>query len=183
MKTLRIAPDGGTTVDLACIGASRFVLWRQGGEVRLTLDDRDEGAMRSALAWGGIRAMRSDEGVPEPPRLRAAIGTGLLPARLTAADEIDVLEVRVVPSSEATARLTRRLILLWPLGGRTRARCRALLHGVDAQFEVRRRAWCGRSTLGAARHSLRPVLFDRSATPPVIRVYAAEGALSRWING
>ena len=183
MKTLRIAPDGGTKVDLACIGAGRFVLWRQGGDVRLTLDDHHESAMRTALAWGGIRATPSGEGVPEPPRLRAAIGIGLLPARLTAADEIDVLEVRVVPLSEATARLTRRHLPRWPLGGRTRARCRALLRGTDALLEVRRRAWCGRSTLGAARHTLRPVLFDRSATPRVIRVFAADGALARWING
>ena len=183
MRTLRIGSDGGTQVDLAWIGAGRFVLWRQGGEVRLTLDDGDVTAMRRALAWRGIRTTPSDGGLPEPPRLRAAIGTGLMPARLSAADEIDMLEVRVVPLAEATARLTRRRLPLWPLGGRTRARCRALLHGTDALLEVRRSAWCGRSTLGAARHSLRPVLFDRSATPRAIRVYAADGALARWING
>ena len=183
MRTLRIGSDGGMQLDLACIGASRFVLWRQGGVVRLTLDERDVTAMRRALAWHGIRATPSDEGVPEPPRLRAAIGTGLLPARLSAADEIDVLEVRVVPLGEASARLTRRGLPLWPLGARKRARCRALLRGLDALLEVRRSAWCDRSTLGAARHSLRPVLFDRSATPRAIRVYAADGALARWISG
>lgn len=183
MTTLRIGSDGGTQLDLACTGASRFVLWRQGGEVRLTLDERHVTEVRRALALHGVRATSVDGGVPEPPRLRAAIGTGLMPARLSAVDEIDVLDVRVVPLAEATARLTRRPVRLWPLGGRKRARCRALLRGTDALLEVRRSAWCGRSTLGAARHSLRPVLFDRSATPRAIRVYAADGALTRWING
>jgi hypothetical protein len=184
LKTLRIGSDRATDVDLACIDAGRqFVLWRQGGDVRLVLDDRHVDAARRALAFRGVRATPSDGGVPEPPPLLAAIGIALTPARLHAADEVDLLEVRVVPLSEATARLTRRPLRLWPLGRRKRARCRALLRGTDALLEVRRSAWCGRSTLGAARRSLRPVLFDRSATPRALRVYAADGALTRWING
>ena len=183
MKTLRIESDGKTQLDLACVAAGRFVLWRQGGEVQLTLDDHHVTAVRRALALRGVRATPSDGGVPEPPRLVAAIGTGLAPARLRAPDEIDVLNVRVVPLGEATARLTHRPLRLWPLGDRRRSRCRALLRGTDALLEVRRSAWCGRATLNASRRSLRPVLFDRTATPRALRIYAADGVLTRWIDG
>ena len=183
MTTLRIASEGGTQLELACISAGRFVLWRRGGEVRMMLDDRCMTAVRRALAYRGVRATPCEGGVPDPPQLRAAIGTGLAPARLTDADELDVIQVRVVPIGEATARLMRRPTRLWPLGPGRRSRCRALLRGTDALLEVRRSAWCSRSTLGSARHTLRPVLFDRTATPRAQRIYAADGALSRWVNG
>lgn len=183
MTTLRIGSDGRTDLDLACSTASHFILWRQGPDVRLTLDERYASAVRRALAFRGVRATWSDLGVPQAPRSLAAVGIGLAPARLAGSEEIDVLDVRVVPLSDATAALTHPRARLWPLGGRRRSRCRALLRGTDALLEVRRSAWCGRSTLAAARRSLRPVLFDRSATPRALRVYAADGALTRWING
>lgn len=183
MTTLRIVSVGRRELDLACSAAGRFTLWRQGGDVRLTLDERQVTAVRRALALLGVRATSSDLGAPEARRSLAAIGTGLAPVRLAGPDEIDVLDVRVVPLNEATSTLTRRATRLWPLAGPRRARCRGLLRGTDALFEVRRSAWCGRSTLAAARHSLRPVLFDRSATPRALRVYAAEGALARWVDG
>ena len=182
MKTLQIESDGRAQLDLACVAAGRFVLWRRGGDVQLTLDDLHVTAVRRVLALRGVRATSSDESVPEPPRLVAAIGIGLAPARLHAPDEIDLLDVRVVPVDEATVRLTRRLWLL-PLSGRRRSRCRALLRGTDAPLELRRSAWCGRATPGASRRSLRPVLFDRTATPRALRIYAADGVPTRWIDG
>jgi hypothetical protein len=182
MTTFRITSDAAPDLELACSAAGRFVLWRRGGEVRLMLDDRHAIAVRRALAFAGIGVMRCDGGLPDPPRLVAAIGTGLAPARLATSD-LDVLQVRVVPLGEATARLIRRPTRLWPLGSGRRSRCRALLRGTDALLEVRRSAWCGRSTLAGARRALRPVLFDRSATPPVQRTYASEGALCRWVGG
>lgn len=183
MTTLRIASEGGTQLELACIAAERFVLWRRGGEVRMTLEDRHVSAVRRALAFRGVRATACEGGLPDPPPLLAAIGTGLAPARLTDVDELDLINVRVVPIGEATARLMRRPARLWPLGQRKRSRCRALLRGTDALLEVRRSAWCNRSTLGGARHALRPVLFDRTATPRAQWIYAADGALSRWVSG
>ena len=183
MKSLRIGSTGGTDIDLACAGAGRFVLWRQNGQVQLTVPDQHVAAVRRALAFAGVSASPSDAGVPAPPRLLAAIGTGLAPARLGTTEALDLLEIRVVPLREATARLTRRRLALWPIVGRRRARCRALLRGTDALLEVRRSAWCDRATLRAARGSLRPLLFDRSTSAPALRVYAADGALSGWIDG
>jgi hypothetical protein len=183
MTTLRIASGGPLGFELACVSAGRFALWRQGGDVRLTLDDRHATEVRRALAFRGVRATPCEGGVPDPPRLLAAIGTGLAPADLAGSDELDLIEVRVLPLGEATARLMKRPFGVWPGGPRRRARCRALLHGNDAALEVRRSAWCGRSTLGRARHALRPVLFDRAATPRAQWIYAADGALTRWISG
>ena len=182
MTTLHIASAGRTELDLACSTAGRFILWRRGREVWLTVDERHAGAVHRALAFRGVGVTWSDLGAPEPPHSLAAIGTGLAPARLAGSDELDVLDVRVVPLGEATASLIRRPVRLVPIGPRRRSRCRALLRGTDALLEVRRTAWCGRATLAATRHSLRPVLFDRSATPRALRVYAADGALTRWIN-
>lgn len=181
--TFRIVTGGRGTIEQACVAAGRFVLWRQGGEVRLMVDERHSAAVRRALALSGVAATPVEGGVPEPPRLVAAIGTRLTPARLTSADELDVIDVRVVPLGEATARLLRRPIGGWPIGRRARSRCRALLRGTDAAFEVRRSAWCGRATLGASRHALRPILFDRAASPRTLRIYAADGLLTRWIDG
>jgi hypothetical protein len=120
--------------------------------------------------------------VPERPSLVRAVGTALAPARLEA-DDLDIVEVRVVPLGEATARLLRRPVRHWPLGARRRARCRSLLRGTDALLEIRRTAWCARGTLRANRHTLRPVLFDSTATPRPLHAYASERSLTRWIEG
>lgn len=183
MIALRIAPSNDANVELAWLSADRFVLWRQGGAVGMRVDAGHADAVRQALAWHGVRATPIDGDVPPPPRLFAAVGTGLRPARLAASPELDVIEVRVVPLGEATARVTRRPVRGLPLGRRSRARCRALLRGSDALLEVRRSAWCSRATLAASRHSLRPVLFDRTAVPRPLRIFAADGHLTRWIEG
>jgi hypothetical protein len=179
----------GLTLELAshepfdlALEAPRFVLWRQGTQVRLCLDDRHVARVRRALALRGVRAIDASGDLPVPPRLVRAVGIALEPARLQAED-LDVVEVRVVPLGEATARLLRRPSRLWPLGARRRARCRALLRTADALFEIRRTAWCARATLRAHRRSLRPVLFDVSAASPRMRVYASECSLTRWIEG
>ena len=83
------------------------------------------------LAFHGVRATVTPEDVPVPPSLVRAVGTALAPARLHAED-LDVVDVRVVPLGEATARLLRRPIRFWPLGARRRSRCRALLRNADA---------------------------------------------------
>jgi hypothetical protein len=182
VTTLLIAPDGLSSLDLACAAAERFVLWRRGGEVRLQFDDRHATVVRRSLAVQGAHVTLSEGGLPAAPQLLAAIGTGLKPTRLADA-ELDVLEVHVVPLAAATRGLLRRPFRPWPLGRRRRSRCRALLRGTDALLEVRRSAWCERATLARARRDLRPVLFDHAATPRAHRIYAADGLLSRWING
>jgi len=168
-------------VDLA-LEAPRFVLWRRGTEVRLCLDDRDVVRVRRALALHGVRATVAPGRVPEPPKLVRAIGIAMAPARLQNED-LDVLEVRVVPLGEATTRVLRRPVRFWPLGPRRRSRCRALLRRTDAMFEIRRTAWCGRATLRAHRRTLRPTLFDVGAASPLMRIHASECPLTRWIQG
>jgi hypothetical protein len=168
-------------LDLA-FEAPRFVLWRRGTEVRLCLDDRDVARVRRALALRGVRATVVPGRVPEPPTLVRAIGVAMAPARLENED-LDVVDVRVVPLGEATARVLRRAVRLWPLGPRRRSRCRALLRRSDALFEIRRTAWCGRATLRAYRRTLRPALFDVGAASPLMRIYASERPLTRWIEG
>jgi hypothetical protein len=114
-------------------------------------------------------------------RIRA-VGIDLAPTQL-APGELDVIEVRVVPLAEATARALARPFRVWPGGVRRRARCRSLLRGDDALLEMRRTAWCDRSTLRRERRALRPALFDAGAAARPIRVYASQGALTRWIEG
>ncbi len=183
MTTLQLGSAGQLDLDLACAVAGAFRLWRRAGAVCLTVDDRHVPSVRRALALRGVGTTPCDGNLTEPTGLVAAIGIGLAPARLNGPDEIDVLDVRVVPLSDATARLTRRFMRVSRLGGRRRIRCRGLLRESDALLEIRRSAWCGGSTLGGARRALRPVLFDRTATPSPLQAYAADGVITRWING
>ncbi|MHB8632289.1 MAG: hypothetical protein ACYC9W_10220, partial [Candidatus Limnocylindria bacterium] len=162
--------------------APRFVLWRRGTQVRVTLDDQHVARVRRALALRGARAAVVPGGVPEPSMPVRAIGTGLGPARLREED-LDIIEVRVASLGEATARALRRPFRHWPLGARRRASCGELLRGNDLLFEIRRTAWCARETARANRRILRPVLFDATAAPSAIRVYASAGSLTRWIEG
>ena len=167
--------------DLA-LEAPRFVLWRRGTEVRLSLADPDVARTRRALALHGVRAAVVGGDVPTAPKGVRAVGIALGPARL-GAEDLDVIEVRVVPLGEATTRVLRRPARLWPLGGRRRARCGALLRRTDALLEIRRTAWCTRATLRANRRTLRPVLFDAAAAARPMQVYASDRALTRWVEG
>lgn len=181
MTTLRIEPVAAEPFDIA-LDAPRFTLWRHGVEIRMSVDDRLADGIRRELALRGVRAAVVDGRVPPPPPLLVrALGTALLPARLRP-DDLDVLEVRVVPLGEATARALRRPLGRWPLGARRRSHCRALLRGTDAVFEIRRTAWCSRQTLRASRNTLRPALFDPIAAPRALRARASEQLLSRWIQ-
>lgn len=181
MTTLRLEVVARDPFDLA-FEAPRFLLWRRGADVRMTLDESYVARVRRALALHGVRASIVPGDVPEAPPLVRALGMALAPAPL-GPDDLDLMEVRTVPLGEATRRALRRPIPRWPLGMRRRSRCRALLRGTDALLEIRRTAWCGRGTLRANRRTLRPVLFDTRAEPRTIRAYASDRALTRWIEG
>ncbi|HEY8757170.1 MAG TPA: hypothetical protein VIN74_01605 [Candidatus Limnocylindria bacterium] len=181
MTTLLIEPVAREPFDIA-LDAPRFTLWRQGLDVRMSVDDRLADGIRRGLALHGVRATVIHDAVPAPPTLVRALGTALLPARLRP-DDLDVLEVRLVPLGEAVTRALRRPFRRWPLGARRRSGCRALLRGNDAVFEIRRIAWCSRQTLRASRHTLRPALFDPIAPPRTLRARASEQLLSGWIEG
>jgi len=181
VTTLLIEPVAPESFDIA-LDAPRFTLWRQGVEVRMSVDDRLADGIRRGLALRGVRATVIDDDLPAPPMLVRALGTALLPAPLRP-DDLDILEVRLVPLGEATTRVLRRPVRRWPLGARRRSGCRALLRGSDALFEIQRTAWCSRQTLRASRHMLRPALFDPIAAPRTIRARASQQLLSGWIEG
>ncbi|HEY8862404.1 MAG TPA: hypothetical protein VIN37_10050 [Candidatus Limnocylindria bacterium] len=181
MTTLLLELVAHEPFDLA-LDAPRFTLWRQGVEVRMSVDDGLADGVRRGLALRGVRTTVTHDQVPAPPMLVRALGTALLPARLRP-DDLDVVEVRLVPLGEATTRVLRRTVRRWPLGARRRSLCRALLRGSDALLEIRRTAWCSRQSLRASRHTLRPVLFDTGAAPRALRVRASEHLLTRWIEG
>ncbi|HEX9495234.1 MAG TPA: hypothetical protein VGA38_05700 [Candidatus Limnocylindria bacterium] len=179
MTTLLLDPAAHRAFDLA-LRAPRFTMWRLGSEVRLAVDDPYVAELRRALAVHGVRAVADAAERPEHPALVRAIGLTLEPARL-GAEELDVVEVRVLSLAEATRSLLRRRIPHWPLGDWRRARCRALLREDDTLLEIRRTAWCGRTTLRSARRTLRPVLFDPTTAARPIRRYASQNELSRWV--
>jgi hypothetical protein len=181
VTSLRLELGPHEPFDLA-LDARRFVLWRYGPEVRLTLDEADVARVRRSLALLGVRTVPVPGDLVARPPLVRAVGTGLAPARLAAGD-LDVLDVRVVPLGEATARALRRPVRYWPLTAGRRSRCRALLRGADVLLEVRRTAWCAQRTLRASRHTLRPVLFDSTAAARPMHRYAVERSLTRWVEG
>lgn len=182
MTTLLLDAHGAAAFDLAYVDAPEFVLWRSAGCVALSLDERYADSVRRALAYHGVGAIPSARELHQPAHLVRAIGTTLLPARL-GPEDVDRIDVRVVPLAEATAALLRRPLRRWPVTRARRSRCRALLRGSDALFEARRRAWCSRSTLSRTRDVLRAVVFDHSASARPQRVYATDGALSTWVRG
>lgn len=181
MTTLLLELRDHQPFDLA-LDAPRFALFRRGTEVRMSLDERHVGRVRRALALRGIHTELVPGDMPGAPSSVRAVGTGLAPVALRPGD-LDLIDVRVVPLSEATSRALRRPLRWWPARASRRARCRALLRGSDALFEVRRTAWCARGTIRANRRTLRPVLFDAAALARTMRIHASERALTRWIEG
>ncbi|HEV2250136.1 MAG TPA: hypothetical protein VGT60_06500 [Candidatus Limnocylindria bacterium] len=181
MTTLALEALTDDPFDLA-LAAPRLTLWRRGHDVRINVDERQVAGLRRALAVRGVAAgVIPPDPLVAPPLVRA-LGRGLAPAIL-GPDELDIVDVRLVPLAEATAYALRRPLRPWPLGQRRRSRCRALLRGADALLEIRRTAWCARQTLRANRRTFRPVLFDRAAGAPPLRVYASERLLTQWIRG
>lgn len=156
-------------------------MWRLGADVRLSADDRHVADLRRALALHGVATVPEDVPLPPAPTLVRAIGVTLDPVRL-AGRELDVIDVRLLPLAEATTSELHRPIPRWPVGERRRARCRTLLRGDDTVLEIRRTAWCGTVTLRSLRRVLRPVLFEPTASAPVLRRYASQHELSRWVG-
>src|SRR5438552_1988725 len=122
MTTLSLEVITHDPFDLA-LEAPRFVLWRRGTDVRMSLDERHVAGVCRALALRGVRACVVAGEVPAATGLVRALGIGLTPARLQPED-LDLVEVRVVPLAEATMRALQRPLRYWPLGARRRPRCR-----------------------------------------------------------
>ena len=135
------------------------------------------------LALAGIRSTQC-AGVPAPAvALRPSIAFDLMPLD-DAFGAIDVVELRQISLSEASAALMRqRLPWLGP-SRVARTACRRLLRGEDAVLGWRRIVWCSVASLRAARARvrMRPVVFDHTAVDRVsVRwTYVSEGAIERW---
>ena len=70
MTSLTLELGGHEPFDLA-LDARRFVLWRQGSVVRLTLGPADLDRVRRSLALRGVRTVHAEGDVRIPPRLAA----------------------------------------------------------------------------------------------------------------
>ena len=70
MTSLTLELGGHEPFDLA-LDARRFVLWRQGSVVRLTLGPADLDRVRRSLALRGVRTVPAEGDVPIPASRRS----------------------------------------------------------------------------------------------------------------
>lgn len=135
------------------------------------------------LALAGIRVTRCT-GVPAAAEaLRPSIAFDLTPLD-DAFGAIDVIELRRIPLSEASAVLMRHRLPWLGTSRAARDTCRRLLRGEDAILGWRRIVWCSVASLRAARARvrLRPVVFDHTAVDrqSLRWTYVSDGAIERW---
>jgi hypothetical protein len=180
--TLRLEAVRRTAFDsgLARLGGGR--LTRAASVTYLETDRGIEDATYQ-MALAGVRVTWCS-GVPIPAAgLRPALGFDLVPLD-DAFQAIDIVELRPVPLSDASAALMHRR-LRW-LGSSRAARdaCRRLLRDEDAVMGWRRIMWCSVASLRAARARvrLRPVVFDRAAVQrqQLRWTYVNDGAIEHW---
>jgi hypothetical protein len=164
---------------LAHLGGGR--LTRVDGATYLESLHLEEATYRLALA--GVRVTRCER-VPAPAAgLRPAIGLDLTPLDRSVA-ALDVIEVRSVSLSDASATLMRRRMPWLRAANAARIACRQLLREEDAVLTWRRVLWCSIASLRDARSRcrIRPIVFDHAALDrhPPRWTYAGEGAIERW---
>ena len=180
--TLRIEAVQRAAFDcrLARLGAGR--LTRSAHDTYLETD-RGLDEVTHELALAGVRVTRCLS-LPGPAvGFRPAIAFDLTPLG-DGLQGIDVVEVRAVPLSEASAALMRRR-LPWLRGSRqSREACRRLLRDDDAVLGWRRIVWCsvGSLRVARARIRLRPVVFDSDALAgrALQWTYVNDAAIERW---
>lgn len=180
--TLRLEPVRLTAFDarLAWLGGGK--LTRAAANTYLEIGRGIEDAT-CHLALAGIRAT-SCGAIPGPNGgLRPAIAFDLEPFG-GAPEAIDVVEVRHIPLSQASAALMRRR-LPWLRSSRTaREACLRLLREEDVVLGWRRIVWCSIGSMRTLRAHvrLRPVVFDRAALEhhSLRWRYVSDGAIQRW---
>jgi hypothetical protein len=180
--TLRLEAIRRTAFDsgLARLGGGR--LTRAASVTYLETDRGIEDATYH-MVLAGVRVTWCS-GVPSPAAsLRPALGFDLVPLG-DALQAIDIVELRPVILSDASAALMHRR-LGW-LGSSRSAQdaCRRLLHDEDVVMGWRRIVWCSVASLRAARARvrLRPVVFDGEAVQrqQFRWTYANDGAIEHW---
>jgi hypothetical protein len=135
------------------------------------------------MALAGVRVSWCS-GVPGPgPGLRPAVGFDLLPLS-DDVQAIDIVEVRPIPLSDASAALMNRRLPWLGSSRAARSACRRLLRDEDAVMAWRRIVWCSVASLRAARARvrLRPIVFDRAAVgrQQLRWTYVNDGAIEHW---
>ena len=180
--SLHIEAIQGTAFDsrLACLGASRLT---RAGSMTFLETDRDIADATYQLALAGVR-VRHCSRVPVPgDGVRPAVGLDLAPLD-AAFHAIDVIDVRPIPLSDASAVLLHRRVPWLASSRAARDACRRLLRGDDAVMGWRRIVWCSVASLRAARARtrLRPIVFDRAAVErePLRWTYASLHAIEEW---
>jgi hypothetical protein len=180
--TLRLEAVRRTAFDarLARLGGGRLT---RAGAVTYLQSDRGIEDATYQLALAGIRVARCSS-VPGPVSgLRPAIALDLMPLD-DAFQAVDVVELRQIPLSDASAVLMHRR-LPWLRSSRVaRDACLRLLREEDAVLGWRRIVWCTVASLRSARSRLplRPVVFDRAAVErnSLRWTYVSDGAIERW---
>jgi len=145
--------------------------------------DRGLDEVTHELALAGVRVTRCLALPGAAASFRPAIAFDLTPLG-DGLQGIDVVEVRAVPLSEASAALMRRRLPWLRSSRRSREACRRLLRDDDTVLGWRRIVWCsvGSLRVARARVRLRPVVFDRDALNgrALQWTYANDRAIERW---
>jgi hypothetical protein len=165
---------------LVRLGGGRLT---RAGSLTYLETDREIADATHQLALAGIRVTRCS-GVPAPgDGVRPAVGLDLVPLG-AGFQAMDVIELRPIPLSDASAVLMQRR-LPW-LGSSRAARdaCRRLLREEDAVMGWRRMVWCSVASFRTARARvrLRPVVFDRAGVEgrPLRWTYVSAHAIEDW---
>lgn len=179
--TLRLEAVRPSAFDarLAHLGSGR--LTRAASVTYLESDSDIQHAIHQ-LALAGIRGSWSS--VPSPETgLRPAIALHLEPLD-AGFGAIDVVELRRIPLSDASAALMHRRLPWLRSSQAARDACLRLLREEDAVIGWRRIVWCSVAAmrLARARIRLRPVVFDRAAVDrQTLRwTYVSDGAIGNW---
>lgn len=174
------APLGAVVVALGTVTLCR----RDGCAYAVVSDGLAQDAVR-VFAFAGIAAVSCEAEMSPPRDLLAARGVDLtpLPSGLAV---FDVLRIERLPLGRATREtLRRRWCGLLPPDDLARARCRSLLRDEDALVAWDRRVWGSRAALrsSAAKHVLRPIVFDRDDGPLPLRgrARASEDPFGHWL--
>ena len=183
--TLRLEAISRTGFDarLARLGGGKLM---RTGDAAYLQCDRGIQEVIHHLAFAGVRASPCS-GVPwNVSGLRPAVAFDLVPLDDTLR-AVDVVEVRQIQLSAASAALMHRPIPWLHRRLEARDACLRLLREEDAVLGWRRIVWGSVATLRAARARIRmrPVVFDTAAVErqPLRWTYANEGAIERWAFG
>ncbi len=177
MRIERVAPGD---LDAALCGLPSVRLARTDAAVFLGCSAELADDARVLLVRAGVRS-EIREAMPGPPR-------HLIPARAEHLEPVphsgalDTLELRVLGTGEAAARLRPRRLFHRRRGDVDRVR--AILRGEDHLIGWRRVLWADRALLrGRSLRGFRPVVFDRDAVSRGVErlTLARAGALDRWL--